>query len=118
MRQKTKIKKLFSLRELWNETLKDYAGRTGLSQSSILEHLMARGDKQFRKDFRLDEEKKPDVKEDVKGEDAQGSSEERYMRNLIFEYDSEGEDESLDKMSPESLVRKLRKSDGWQEVEG
>lgn len=55
---RTGTKKTVYLSNLWNDTVRDYAKKTGLSQSDTIERLMLLGDSEFRKRYGLDLELK------------------------------------------------------------
>ena len=105
-KQRTGVKKTIYLDKLWNHTVIDYAQRTGLSQSDVIERLMLLGDKEFRKRFGLEgksaesEEEKEKAKDredavrlqrEKRERDWQEAREER-MRKIVTNYENVDEE--------------------------
>ena len=96
---KAKVKKLVTLSKINDAMIKEYAAKTGMSQSDVFMELMTHGKDKFKLIYGLDSpQKNDDIKisaDNLNGKElakfAQESSEKRLMRKLLFDVDnSEG----------------------------
>ena len=101
-KERTGVKKTIYLDNLWNETVKDYAKRTGLSQSDVIERLMLQGDREFRKKFRLDDSSNQSEREQVQDKDREDvvqqqrekrerdwkEAREKRLKDIILDYEN------------------------------
>lgn len=122
-----KVKKTIRLRKIWNDMIKDYARRTGMSQIAVIEKLLAYGDKSFRAQHGLgsetdESEKAKDREEAVHlagrqlSKWAEKTTEERYMRRILFDYQTEVDFSMLEPMSIWNKLLGRRREIEWQEV--
>ena len=129
MREKNTIKKTIRLRNVWDELIKEYSRRTGLSQISVIEKLLSYGNEQFRDYYGLGEESDRETAREhgdavrlaikqvmPKGEELANA----YMRKLLFgDIANVEESMNLIQLEPRSIWDKLtRKNNDWQPYEG
>lgn len=122
-----KVKKTMRLRKIWDDMIKEYARRTGQTQIAVIEKLLAYGDKSFRAEhglgYETDERETEDREEAVNlaGKQltrrGQQTSEERYMRSILFDYQKPVDVSRLEPRDIWDRLLKRRRETDWIPVE-
>lgn len=131
-----KVKKTIRLRKIWDDMIKEYARRTGLTQIAVIEKLLAYGDKRFRQEHGLGEESDEAEDRDKAVKEAKKQSlivnpndtrtvEQRYMERIMNQGLKRTEqglmpaEQDLNRLVPRNVWDKLlgrRREDVWRPV--